>query len=534
MRCNALYVCCFLLLYGCAGVEKHNKFINSDLTINKQLKDIDYLQKKMKNVQPNLYAYTSKEKLDEKFDSVRKTITKPLKPNEFYFKVAPLLTAVKQGHNNVLPLQKKYSKEENKKLKKMGLGPMSQFDFKWINSKLYVSKNKSKDTLLKRGLEVVSIEGLKPQDVYDKYSAVMTSDGYNKTWLPFLFSRRISSFVFNEIGLKDSLVYEFKMGDSLIKKTIRRLKKEEKKEFTKKDTIAKDSIKEKKIITTTEKKAAKKKRKLKRDFKYNYGYDYLTKEYSKVLTFTDVDSTTAIFKIKNFSKGGYKDTYKEVFTLLQKKETKNLILDLRNNPGGRLDEIHNLYSYLTQDASYQLIENARVTSKISILKANFFKGMPKFLYVFAVPTYPIYAGISFFRTKKDDKGYYFRMKSSKIKPQNPAFFKGKIYVLINGGSFSASCIIASKLKQNPDITFVGEETGGDFNGTVAGRVAMQKLPKSKLDVQLWIMEIAATNKTKTIGRGIFSDVAIVPTLQDFIEEKDPELDWIKKDIALKK
>jgi C-terminal processing protease CtpA/Prc len=48
---------------------------------------------------------------------------------------------------------------------------------------------------------------------------------------------------------------------------------------------------------------------------------------------------------------------------------------------------------------------------------------------------------------------------------SPNAFKGKIYVMINGGSFSASSLISSNLKLKR-VTFVGEETGGAFNGTV--------------------------------------------------------------------
>jgi hypothetical protein len=47
---------------------------------------------------------------------------------------------------------------------------------------------------------------------------------------------------------------------------------------------------------------------------------------------------------------------------------------------------------------------------------------------------------------------------------SPNAFKGKIYVMING-SFSASSLISSNLK-TPKVTFVGEETGGAFNGTM--------------------------------------------------------------------
>lgn len=533
MKKYFFYGILILFLSNCSSYQKHNTLIETSLSVKEQLKDIDYLERKLNNIQPNLDAYISKEDLQNKFDSVRKTITIPLKPNEFYFKISPLLASIKQGHNNVSPLYKEYSKKENKKMKKSGTSPISQFDYKWIDEKLYVIKNKSKDSLIKIGTEVLSIENISPNDLLNKFNSGMTSDGFNTTWIPYLFSKRVPTYLFNELGYRDSVSYKFKQNDSVFEKMIVRLKKEDKK-VVKYDSIKKDSLQSKKVLTKLERKAAKKKRIAESMYKYNYGYDYTSKEFSKILTFTDTDSSTAVFKIKNFSKGGYKKAYKEVFELLRYKETKNLILDLRDNPGGRLNEIHNLYSYLTAEPNYQLIENARLTSKLSLLKVNYLKGMPKLLYLIAVPTYPIYAGIALLKTKKDDEGYYFKMKSSKTKPNDPFYFNGKIYVLINGGSFSASCILSTKLKQNPEITFVGEETGGDFNGTVAGRVAMQTLPNSKLNVRLWIMKIAATNKTNTIGRGIFPDKEVIPTLEDIMNGNDPELEWIENDIASKK
>ena len=56
-------------------------------------------------------------------------------------------------------------------------------------------------------------------------------------------------------------------------------------------------------MTKEEKKLAKKKKEEKEEYEYNYGYDKANKEFTKTLTFTDIDSCTAVFKIKNFSKG---------------------------------------------------------------------------------------------------------------------------------------------------------------------------------------------------------------------------------------
>lgn len=532
------YFLLVVVLSNCASVEKHNALIENNLSVKQQKADIDYLEKKMHKIQPNLDEFISKEELRRKFDSVRNTINTPLRPNDFFFKVSPLLASIRQGHASMSPLVKRYSKKESKELNKKGLAPVSQFDYKFMNNKLFVLKNKSKDSTIQEGTEVLSIENITPQEIFTKYRKTFTSDGYNETFVPYAFTMRFSSYMYYELGRRDSLNYNFKFKDSVYNKIVKRLPDEKTKEkVVKKDSIStqkpKDSIVKK--LTKEEKKLAKKKKKEEDEYKYNYGYDKAKKEYSKTLTFTDIDSCTAIFKIRNFSKGGYKVAYKEVFEVLRKTDTKNLILDLRGNPGGRLNEIHELYSYLSTDSTFQLIEESKVTSKTSLLKADYLSSMPKFLYVFTIPTYPIYASILMMKTKKDENGgYRFRMKSSKEKPRNENYFKGKIYVLINGGSFSASCIISSKLKENKEITFVGEETGGAFNGTVAGRTSSYKLPNSKLPTRLWIMNVAATNKTEQKGRGIFPDVEIKPTIQDILSNNDPEVEWIKTDIESKK
>jgi hypothetical protein len=70
---------------------------------------------------------------------------------------------------------------------------------------------------------------------------------------------------------------------------------------------------------------------------------------------------------------------------------------------------------------------------------------------------------------------------------------------------------------------VGEETGGAFNGTVAGFMPVVELPHSELKI-IGLMMMAPHHKT---GRGIFPDKEIIPTLEDRLKGNDPELSWIK-------
>lgn len=116
--CGGLLI---VLFSYCSSVEKHNALIETNLSIDEQLEDVTYLEKKIKKIQPNLYQFITEEALSKKFDSVRKTINKPLKPNEFYFKISPLLASVRQGHSTMSPIIKNYSKQETKEMQKKDL-----------------------------------------------------------------------------------------------------------------------------------------------------------------------------------------------------------------------------------------------------------------------------------------------------------------------------------------------------------------------------------------------------------------------------
>ena len=102
--------------------------------------------------------------------------------------------------------------------------------------------------------------------------------------------------------------------------------------------------------------------------------------------------------------------------------------------------------------------------------------------------------------------------------------------MINGGSFSASSILSATLKGTSRATFVGEETGGNFNGTVAGIIPIIKLPHSDLKIRMGLMHVLPHQQTTVEGHGIYPDKEIEATMDDVINQKDPQLEWIFEDI----
>jgi C-terminal processing protease CtpA/Prc len=517
-----------LLLVNCTSVEKYNYKLAQPISVDKLQQDIDYTQHKLEKLYPNLYGYISKEKLDFKFDSIREVVNKPMTSSEFYFVISPVIASVRQGHMTMTPPSKKLSKKEAKRLKKMGDGPLSQFTFEWENNKLFVIKNKSKKKNINLGSEVVSINGVAPQTLFNKYRKSVTSDGYNETYIRKGFNKRFSLYITNEIGVNDSLTCVFKHKDSTFSTVISRNIRD-KKEVSKGKIVQKDSVK-----VASKKTVDKAKLKLERKYKRIYGYNALTNEYTKSLKFVKSDSTIAVLKVKNFTEGSYTKSYKAIFDSIKQHYIQNLIIDIRDNPGGRVADAVNLYSYLT-DKDFVILQPAKVTSKTSLFKWGLFRELPAVAYPFAAIAYPFYMGFSYFKTiKKADGTYEYRLVGSRKSKFAPNNYKGKIYVLINGGSFSASCILSASLKGNPNVTFVGEETGGAFNGTVAGIMPVVDLPNSKIPLRLGLMDIRTINQTEVEGRGIFPDVEIPLTVEDKVKNSDPQLDWIMNDIKKKR
>lgn len=505
----------FIIFFAqCSTLKKDNEHLQQLISAEQLKKDVDFTYKKFQKLHPNLYYYISKETLDYKFDSLKTTINTPLIPLEFYKKISPVVASIRQGHSYVLPPEKKLSKKETKAYTKKGTGPFSQFDFSFLNDKLYVTKNKSYNKSIAVGTEVLSVNGIKPLNLIQQYNQYYSSDGFNTSLKKQIAAKRFISAFTTEFGIKDSLQYLLKSNDSIKLVTIKRLKP--------------DSIKKKEAKIASKKVSVDKAKlqELKRKKRIN-GYDKLTNTFIRELHFSPKDSSVAILKIRGFKKGKYRKFYKESFTEIKKKNTKTLIIDIRNNGGGHLSEIVHLYRYLA-DSTFIFLKKSEVVSRASLFEGAYFnKGSVAVKAIKAVFS-PFVYGYLLVNVHKDKNGKNYFATETKPQQIKKNAFDGKLYVLINGGSFSASSIISSNLKGSKRATFVGEETGGDYNGTVAGFMPIVKLPHSHLKVRIGIMNVAPYYQTEVLGHGIFPDVSIQPSLQDKIQEKDPELDWILK------
>ena len=101
-------------------------------------------------------------------------------------------------------------------------------------------------------------------------------------------------------------------------------------------------------------------------------------------------------------------------------------------------------------------------------------------------------------------------------------YAGKLVVLMDGGSFSATGMVLSCLERHGRATFIGEEAGG--NRTVlSGSPKHFRLPNTGLDcyisTRLWQL-VDRPNE----GHGVLPTIAVAPTIEDIVHRRDPVME----------
>lgn len=496
------------MLSSCASIRRHNEQRASCIPPDQLKEDVDYAYAKLQQMHPQLYWYIPKQELEHKFDSLKQTLNEPLTPLQFYFKFQPVIAGIREGHLSLRMPRKKFTKKEIKKLEhKKGL--FSRFEYYISNDQMYIIQNNDFIENIQPGTEILSINNVPVSDYIKKYRSLISSDGYNTTFQPYFLKDLFFNYYTAENGLSD-------------KATIETLYKGDKHTYilnreSKSDT---DVEKDKEMKKRTE------------DKKLN-DYVAASNSYNRSFKFLDKDSTIAYIKVKSFSREYSEEFYKKTFSKIKSAKASYLIIDVRNNYGGSLYEINNLYSYLT-DKPFTLIKPSQVTSRDVPLRTNYFRKSTPLEFAFKSIAYPSYFFAQAFSTYTKDGKVFYKMKADKPTKPNKEAFNGKVFVLINGGSFSASSIITAKLKNDKRATLVGEETGGANDGTVAGFYSYQKLPNSEIKFPIGLLLVQPDINFSDSKKGVVPDVVVHESMQDIIDRKDPQLDWIMNEISREK
>jgi hypothetical protein len=159
----------------------------------------------------------------------------------------------------------------------------------------------------------------------------------------------------------------------------------------------------------------------------------------------------------------YKLQLDTFFVLIQQYKIDDLIIDVRGNTGG-----------LTQNYLTGFFCDSSYTFESRTLKAN-----RKLNYHYQKPFDS--QRLSILCTRIVTKNG--RKSTVKESVPNSPQFKGNLYMLTDGWTFSAASNLTSILKEHSNAIIIGEETGGSYHKCSTGNLIL-KLPKSKLSFKI--------------------------------------------------
>ena len=223
------------------------------------------------------------------------------------------------------------------------------------------------------------------------------------------------------------------------------------------------------------------------------------------LSFSEIDNRTSLLSIKTFSSGAinhqgqdYYQFLEATFKSLSQANTQNLIIDLRGNGGGDDNYGAMLVSYLSPEP-FGYFESIKVTNN--------------------------YRGYGFVE-ERDGKRYMISHQALNTQQPSSYHFKGKVYILIDGFSFSTCADVATVAHHLDLATFVGEETGGGYDGNTSGYSETYTLPNTSVSVRIprW-MYTTANPGHKYYGRGVIPQYNIEPNLEDILRGDDTILSF---------
>ena len=185
------------------------------------------------------------------------------------------------------------------------------------------------------------------------------------------------------------------------------------------------------------------------------------------------------------------------------------MIDLRDNGGGQINLGLNLLSYLINKKIVLPFDK-----KINTTAFN-----PKYKMGFGMRVVPIMFALRPPERFKNGRLRHYFMAFPKKRKQ----FKGQIYVLTNGRSFSMSGVTSTYLKHKSNAIIIGEETGANVAGSNAAISGKIILPNSKVIVHIPLYHLYHDIDVKNKGRGLMPDYPTNYTKKNVLNGEDVDM-----------
>ncbi|MCG3165516.1 MAG: hypothetical protein POELPBGB_01284 [Bacteroidia bacterium] len=376
MKNNLFKICSiFFLIAVCSGCQHSSKYRFQTFSTVELKSDLESLIGKLDTVHFNLYHLHSKARFDSVHQSVYNTINEPLNAAEFYFRLLPIFNLLHDSHT-MLGFPFSYNKEF---AKQGGLFiPVKVFI---TGNKIYVSENLS-SLAFPLYSEIVSVNGVPSAEILNTLHLMINREQYESEsdYMAFFFHR----ILYPVYGFDKTYTLELITPGNQTRQIIL-------------PGIPLDK------------------------FPQNSQPDFSSRY---------LDSSTVVIDINTCeNKQEFAAFCDSVFTSLQQNKIQNLVIDLRNNPGGSTFHGDTLFTFLTAKKFTQY-------TKRSIRYSPYSNPASDTVYT---------------QTFADNLEQAHTNKKR---------FTGNVYMLANRNTFSSATVMAATFQCYKMGTLVGQVTGG--------------------------------------------------------------------------
>jgi hypothetical protein len=446
---------------------------SSQLSPKQLQEDFRILRSALEEGHSGIYRYTPKDDLDRIFDLTLRKLDRPMDPVEFFRLGAPVVAAIKCGHTRIAPPPEPEA-------------ALFPFAIEVLAGKAYVFRDYSTADGRLAGSEIRSINGLPIELILSAMTTAMPGDGNIPTSRAWRVGRGggFQRLLYPLLGIQGPFHPVLRTPEG----------KQESREV---EGLPQSKLRELAVArhpSTHPGRTA--------DFRLEDG------------------GKIAVLSVHEFY-GSAGDPPKpldqyfpDAFRQIGEKGSKALIIDVRDNNGGADELGKQLFSFLwDQPFRYysDLVLNARTFS---------FK-----------PYMPNPRDIPADEVQRGDDGKYHNVRHPNlgIQPPSQPNFGGKVFILINGGSFSTTCEFTSTVHFHKRATFIGEEAGGAYYGNTSGYRARIVLPNTKLEVSIPLQTYyLAVSGYPQADRSVMPDYPVHDTIQDLLAGRDKEMELALK------